>query len=803
MIRKLFALLLAGSVVFGPMPVAALPAAPSLAAFKDPAQREALRRAGAILFVGFKQDGALEQVRAGTDGAVERTPIEPEQAARVMRFLTSLDPADPEAGMALALRGFLAPRLPADQVEKNAFLTRDEKGKLVLTAQGRTALLDILLASDGQLLEPEAPRVLPVPVMQAGAQAERSGSLARVGERVGEAGGRIAADANAAFDGTRHSLGSFDWSALDTTPVAAGGLSGFDPKRLEGFAYDAEKGTVRVMVAANRAVETDRIKSAGDGASVYAETGLDRALFERSGATVVRAVDNLVTVDIPLPQAAAFGLALKDQGIESRPARVFKAAMGALSSPVASFLGGAVLPIPSAAVAAAAAVLPKLAEGRAQVDGEALERAGMRGKGTVVGIIDSGIDPDHPDFRDAEGNSRIAEYLDFTKEGPEDVVGHGTHVAGTIGGTGSASDGAYRGTAAQTRFKMAKVFGTKGETDESVILAAMKWMTGGGDNGLKVDILNMSLGGPGEPNVDPLSSMANRLVAKDKIIVVAAAGNEGPWTSSVGSPGNARYALTVGGVNHDGKVAFFSSRGPVVDGQNQELYGKPDLLGVSGDVDLSKIEAPTLTADAGTAQAGKPGAGLAAVAVAAAPATDACIYAPGVVAPRSGHDPDKNCVLAGNDRYRYMSGTSMATPQVAGMTADIVGYLKSQGYEVDPFQVKAVLMETAVQLAAEGKDVQGAGLVNGSRLVQAVVDRVKRGLPVGNVAYALSMRLTEKDRKALAAQTRYQLTPLGLLDSSNGHLVRDEAGIAAALRELRRPAPPVVTAAVVTETIPG
>lgn len=803
MIRQSIALLLAGAVVFGPLPAAALPAA-SAAALKDPAQLESLRRAGALLQVGFKDGGALEQVRTAPDGTTQRAPIEPEQAARVLRFLTSLDPADPQLGMALAMRSFLSPRMPADQLEKNAFLTRDEKGNLVLTPQGRTALLDILLASDGQLLAPEAPRSLPVPVMQAGAQPDRAGSLARVGEHVSAVGGRVASDPTAAFDGAKHRLGSFDWSALDTTPVAAGGLSGFDPKRLEGFAYDSEKGTVRVLVAANRSVETDRIKSAGDGRSVYDETGLDRALFEKHGATVVRAVDNLVTVDIPLPQAAALGLALKDQGVESRPARVFKAAMGALASPVASFLGGAVLPVPSAATSAALAALPKLVEGRTLVDGEALERAGMRGKGTLVGIIDSGIDPDHPDFKDAEGNSRIAEYLDFTQEGPDDVIGHGTHVAGTIGGTGSASDGSYRGTAAQTRFKMAKVFGLKGETDESVILAAMKWMGGGGDNGLKVDILNMSLGGPGEPNVDPLSSMANRMVAKDKIIVVAAAGNEGPWTSSVGSPGNARYALTVGGVNKDGKVAFFSSRGPVVDGENQELYGKPDLLGVSGDVDLSKVQPQLLMAD-GNAAAGEPGkpgqAGLASVP--AAPATDSCIYAPGVVAPRSSADPDTSCTLAGNDRYRYMSGTSMATPQVAGMTADVVGYLKSQGYEVDPFEVKALLMETALQLAAEGKDVQGAGLVNGSRIVQTVVDRVKRGLPVGNVAFELSMRLTEKDRKALAAQTRYQLTPLGLLDSSTGHLVRDEVGIDAALRELRKPAPPVVTAGLVTETIPG
>ncbi|TBR25287.1 hypothetical protein EPO15_02495, partial [bacterium] len=573
----------------------------------------------------------------------------------------------------------------------------------------------------------------------------------------------------------------------------------FDPaKRLDGYAYDAEKGTVRVMVAANRSVETDRIRSAGDGDAVLAEAGLDASLFSTYGAKVVRAVDNLVTVDVPLPQAMALGLALKDQGLESRPARIFKAAMGALASPVGALLGGQFLPIPSEATAAALAALPKLVEARSLTESDALERAGMRGKGSLVGIIDSGIDPEHPDFKDAEGNSRIASYLDFTGEGKDDVIGHGTHVAGTIGGTGAASGGDYRGTADQTRFKVAKVFGTKGETDESVLLAAMKWMTGGGDAGPKVDLLNMSLGGPGDPNVDPLSSMANRLTAKDKILVVAAAGNEGPWTSSVGSPGNARYALTVGGVNKEGKVAFFSSRGPIVDDQHRELYGKPDLLGVSGDVDLSRVQPPTLMAD-GTQPAAR--AGLASLA--AAPAQESCIYAPGVIAPRSSHDPDQACAVAGNSGYRYMSGTSMATPEVAGMAADVIAYLKSQGYEVDPFQVKAVLMETAGTLAAESKDVQGAGLVNGTRLVQAVIDRVKRGLPIGNVAFALSMRLTSKDRDSLSRQNRYQLTPLGLLDASTGRLVRDEVEIQAALDAIRK-APPTQTAALPpVEILPG
>ncbi|MBI3296830.1 MAG: S8 family serine peptidase [Elusimicrobia bacterium] len=802
--RQALALLVALTVALAPLPVAALPvAAPAPAdralsrgsaasegvraaalALRDASQLDILRRLAALIELGVAADGRLEVVRGE-----ERTPLPVEQEARVSRFLSTLDAAEPELGMALALRGYLSARMPAAQVENNMFLKRGEDGVLKLTETGRKALLDILLASDGQLLESATPPKGPTPLLHAEAGPQAPGGLAAAVGRSLDANGIAALDPEAAFDGSRHRLGAFDWSALGPNAVQAGGTMAVDQKRLEGWSYDAEAGTVRVMVAGRSAVAVDRLKSAGDGAGVYEEAGLDRSLFEGYGAKVVRAVDNLVTVDVPLAQAAAMGLALQDVGVESRPARLFKAAAGALASPVAGLLGTALLPFPSAGTIAALAVAPQLADARSLVGGEALERAGMRGKGTLVGVIDSGIDPDHPDFQDAAGNSRIASYLDFTSEGNDDVVGHGTHVAGTILGSGAASDGELRGSATEARLKMAKVFGVKGETDESVILAAMKWMAGGAGNGEKVDILNMSLGGPGVPNVDPLSSMANWLTAKAKMLVVAAAGNDGPWTGSVGSPGNARYALTVGGVTKEGKVAFFSSRGPVVDEQNRELYGKPDLLGVSGDVDLSRVN-PALLVDGADPKAPAAG-GLASLAGAA---SESCIYAPGVAAPRSSHDTDKLCSVSGNANYRYMSGTSMAAPQVAGMAADVVGYLKAQGYEVDPFEVKALLMETARELAAEGKDVQGAGLVNGEAIAQSVVDRVKRGLPVGNVAFSLSMRLTQRDRAALSRQSRYQLTPLGLLDNSTGHLVRDEGEIAAALGAIRSlPATTVVS----------
>ncbi|MFA5140554.1 MAG: S8 family serine peptidase [Elusimicrobiota bacterium] len=762
-------------------------------------QQESVQKAALFLDVRFDEGGKTLFVKRDQDERAYQELF----ARRMMTFLSRLPAQDPEGALALALRSYLEPRMPAKDLENNAFLQRDKDGKLVLTPIGKNALLDILLAVDGQSLEP-----LPEPKKPSLLTAIAETKPVEVkkpltADNLAEVKNCIASKAapEAAFDGAKHELGGFDWLALDQAVAVPGSLNSVSaPSQLDGYAFDKEKGTVRVMVAGKNLVSRDQFKAA-DPSAAFAETGLDSKLFESHGAKVVRAVDNIVTVDVPISRAAALGLALQEQGVESRPARLFRAATAALqTSPASVLMGGQFLPIPTAdpgKIQVPMPVDPKVPQGdkpflpwlwtvRPQISVEKLADAGMTGKGTLVGIIDSGIDADHPDFKDANGKSRVQSVMDFTGEGNDDVVGHGTHVSGVIGGTGAASDGRYKGMAADTRYKVAKVFGAKGETDESVILAAMKWMAGGDKPEEKVDVLNMSLGGPGEANKDPLSAMANQLTAKGNILVVAASGNSGPFDESVSSPGNARYALTVGGVDKDGKPAFFSSRGPAVDAMGRPLYTKPDLMGVSGNVDLTKIEEEALKGLIMTT----PGLGAGLKQVMGSASGGKCIYSPGVIAPRSGKDGDTVCVVEGNTNYRYMSGTSQATPMAAGFALDVIGYAKSQGAEYDAFQVKAALMETAKDLG-EKRETQGSGLLNGERLVKAVTDRVQRGLPIGNVAYSLSMRLTSNDEAKLKQQTRYQMTPLGLLDTQTGHLVNNETDMDAAIGEIRRAQAPL------------
>ncbi len=200
------------------------------------------------------------------------------------------------------------------------------------------------------------------------------------------------------------------------------------------------------------------------------------------------------------------------------------------------------------------------------------------GAGIGVAIIDSGIHP-LPDF---EG--RITGFRDFTKDdAPDgravaayDDYGHGTHIAGLLGSSGSLSDGEFRGVAPGARLIGLKVLDGKGQGTTSDVIAAIEYAIRN-KAALGIDIINLSLGHPIYEGVatDPLVQAVEQ-ATRAGIIVVAAAGNVGQniRTGDVGyagimSPGNAPSAITVGAVRtrgttdrRDDRVADYSSRGP-------------------------------------------------------------------------------------------------------------------------------------------------------------------------------------------------------------------------------------------------
>ncbi|SCF35218.1 Serine protease, subtilisin family [Micromonospora purpureochromogenes] len=283
-------------------------------------------------------------------------------------------------------------------------------------------------------------------------------------------------------------------------------------------------------------------------------------------------------------------------------------------------------------------------------------QAGWTGAGVKVGVIDTGVDQTHPDLA-----GRVAAAENFSPD-PDalDRVGHGTHVASTIAGTAAASQGRYQGMAPGATLYSAKVCMAEG-CPESAILAGMTWVA---EQGVKV--ANMSLGGQDDPEIDPIEAALTDLTSRYGVLFVVAAGNTGmAGDSTVNSPGGVAEALTVGAVSKTGELAEFSSRGPR-----------------TGDAGIK----PDITA---------PGVGI-------------------VAARSSTSDLWPNDE---NPQYASLSGTSMATPHVAGAAA----ILAQQHPDWTPERIKSTLMAAAQPNAGIGVYEQGAGFLDVARAIQQTV----------------------------------------------------------------------------------
>ncbi|MGD6756373.1 S8 family serine peptidase [Streptomyces sp. BH105] len=245
-----------------------------------------------------------------------------------------------------------------------------------------------------------------------------------------------------------------------------------------------------------------------------------------------------------------------------------------------------------------------MAESNAQIGTPKAWEAGLTGKGVKVAVLDTGYDTTHPDLA-----SRVSESKSFIA-GQEvaDSNGHGTHVSSTVGGSGAASDGKEKGVAPDAALAVGKVLSDEGYGTESEIIAGMEWAA----KDIKAKVVSMSLGSDtGSDGTDPMAQAVNSLTEDTGALFVIAAGNAySPGT--IGSPGAADSALTVGAVDAGDARASFSSQGPRLG--DDAL--KPDL---------------------------------------SAPGVD-------ILAARSS-------LVEGSGSYTTMSGTSMATPHVAGVAA--------------------------------------------------------------------------------------------------------------------------------------
>ncbi|MFF8955446.1 S8 family serine peptidase [Streptomyces sp. NPDC014894] len=293
--------------------------------------------------------------------------------------------------------------------------------------------------------------------------------------------------------------------------------------------------------------------------------------------------------------------------------------------------------------------------------------AGYDGKGVTIAVLDTGVDKNHPDLK-----GRVVGERNFT-DSPDakDRNGHGTHVASTAAGTGARSGGKHRGVAPGARILNAKVLGDSAGGEDSGIIAGMDWAVAQG-----AQIVNMSLGSPDRPGVDPLEAAVNKLSKEKGVLFAVAAGNHGSVNGPLGSPGTADAALTVGAVDDAGRMAYFSSRGP----RPGDHGMKPDLTAPG--VDITAALAP----GSATAQ-------------------------------RNAERP------AG---YVAISGTSMATPHVAGAAA----LLKQRYPSWSGDRIKAALTASAKD-GGHHVFAQGAGELAVDRALGQSVVADRTGLSFG------------------------------------------------------------------------
>ncbi|MHC4397448.1 MAG: S8 family serine peptidase [Planctomycetota bacterium] len=187
---------------------------------------------------------------------------------------------------------------------------------------------------------------------------------------------------------------------------------------------------------------------------------------------------------------------------------------------------------------------------------------GITGKDIVVSIVDTGIDYTHPDLGGSAGFPSakvIGGYDCYNNDNdPMDDHYHGTHVAGIV-----AANGQLKGVAYEASLMAYKVLSASGSGSFSTVIQGIELSTDpdrdpSTDDG--ADVINMSLGGSGNPD-DPVSQAVDNAV-NSGVVVVVAAGNSGSY-STILSPGVARKALTVGASDKADQLAYFSSKGPI------------------------------------------------------------------------------------------------------------------------------------------------------------------------------------------------------------------------------------------------
>ena len=270
---------------------------------------------------------------------------------------------------------------------------------------------------------------------------------------------------------------------------------------------------------------------------------------------------------------------------------------------------------------------------------------GYTGTGSVVAIIDTGIDSDHVGLDDIDDDNstndpkviafydpvNTPELTNGTEVKAYDDQGHGTHCAGITAGTG-APDYQYKGVAPMAQLVGVKVLDSGGSGSFATVMAGMEW-TVEKRHIFNIRAASMSLGGPGaiewtSSEEESVNRMGNEMM-REGVALFIAAGNSA-FSAQIGTPGSAEDVITVGSLDKNTAIAVYSSQGPTEEGRV-----KPNIAFVGSSVMA----------------------------------------------------PDYNT----GDGYTSKSGTSMATPGAAGLAA----LMYQANPDLSPFDIRNIMQETA------------------------------------------------------------------------------------------------------------
>jgi serine protease AprX len=354
---------------------------------------------------------------------------------------------------------------------------------------------------------------------------------------------------------------------------------------------------------------------------------------------------------------------------------------------------------------------------------------GVTGRGVTVAVIDTGVDFTHPDLAPAlQANMKLvgmggplpAEPVEGSPNS-DTSTGHGTHVAGDVAGRGVASDGAYRGLAPGAG--LVGIGAGDGLTlSFFTVVEGYEWVLEHRER-YGIRVVNNSFGAPFAP-FDPSNpvNVVTRAAADAGLVVVFAAGNDGD-EMSLNALAAAPWVLAVGAATKKAGVAGFSSAGIEADQPELRFDGGAAEGETRSPLHMGRYHPAFLTPGENVVSTRAPATITSALDV----PQDATTLPPDRVA-----------------RYTTMSGTSMASPEAAGVVALVLEADPALG----PDEVRRILQTTARPVAGEPFHRQGYGLLDAGAAVALALDL--RSRPRREVARVLEERQVARDAEVLA-----------------------------------------------------